>query len=102
MSVELSVSPWEKLLDRPHSGGHFVQLYEADEAALADNVGRYLWEGLRCGDGILVIATPEHEELFSRHLARQGADLPALLANQQLLFFDAQDTLAQFMMAGQP
>ena len=43
-------------------------LYEADEAALTHNVGQYLWEGIRQGDGVLVIAMPEHQELFRGHL----------------------------------
>lgn len=35
------MSPWEKLLERPHSRGHVVQLYEqADELSLAANVSR--------------------------------------------------------------
>jgi hypothetical protein len=99
---EERMSPWEKLLERPHSRGHFVQLYEADEVALAKNVGFYLWEGLRRGEGVLVIVTPEHRDLFSRYLARSGADVPALLATRQLAFYDARQTLAQFMAAGQP
>jgi hypothetical protein len=96
------MSPWEKLLERPHSRGHFVQLYESDEVALTKNVGHYLWEGLRRGDGVLIIATPEHQELFSRRLDRLGADLPDVLESQQLIFWDAQQTLTQFMVAGQP
>ena len=73
------MSPWEKLLERPHPRGHFVQLYEADDVALTKNVGLYLWEGLRQGEGVLVIATPEHQELFSGHLDHLGANLPAVL-----------------------
>ena len=96
------MSPWEKLLERPHSRGHFVQLYEADEVALTKNVGRYLWEGLRRGEGVLVIVTPEHKELFCGHLNHLGANLPALLGSRQLVFWDAEQTLAQFMEAGQP
>ena len=96
------MSPWEKLLERPHSRGHFVQLYEADEAPLARNAGRYLWEGLRRGDGVPLVVTPEHRELFSTHLRDMGADVPALVDSQQLVFCDAQRTLAQFMIAGQP
>src|SRR5436189_2260259 len=96
------MSPWEKLLEHPHSGGHFVQLYEADETALAANVGLYLWEGLRRGEGVLCVVTPEHQELFSRHLDSLGADLPTLLASRQLIFLDAQQTMAEFMVEGQP
>ena len=96
------MSPWERLLERPHPGGHFVQLYETDEAALARNVGLYLWEGLRRGDGVLIVVTPEHRQLFSRHLENLGADLPALLASRQLVILDAQQTMAEFMVEGQP
>jgi hypothetical protein len=96
------VSPWEKLLERPHSGGHFVQLYEADEEALAQNVGLYLWEGLKRGDGVLIVVTPEHQELFSRHLEQLGADLPAFINSGQLIFLDAQQTMASFMVDGMP
>jgi len=96
------MSPWEKLLERPHSRGHFVQLYEADEGALAKNVGHYLWEGLRRGEGAIMVVTPEHQELFSRHLGRLGANLPALLASDQLVVLDAQQTMAEFMARGQP
>jgi len=96
------MSPWEKLLEQPHPRGHFVQLYEADEGALARNVCRYLWEGLQRGDGVLMIATPEHQELFCGYLDRLGADLSALLRSQQLVCWDAKQTLAQFMVKGQP
>jgi hypothetical protein len=96
------VTAWEKLLEQPHSRGHFVQLYEADEDALTANVGFYLWEGLRRGEGALVIVTPEHRELFAKHLTSLGADLTALMANGQLVFRDAPQTLAEFMVGGQP
>jgi hypothetical protein len=96
------MSPWEKLLQQPHPRGHFVQLYEADEGALTENVGRYLWQGILRGDGILVIATPEHRTLFCEHLDRLGADLPSLLDDRRLILWDAQETLAEFMVDGQP
>jgi hypothetical protein len=96
------MSPWEKVLERPPSGGHFVQLYEADEGALTNNVGHYLWEGLRRGEGVLVIATPEHRDLFSEYLTGCGANVPDLLASRQFVVWDARQTLAQFMIDGQP
>jgi hypothetical protein len=96
------MSPWQKLLERPNSGGHYVQLYEADETGLANNVGHYLWEGLRRGEGGLLIVTPEHQALFCRYLDGLGADLAALLTERQLVFQDAQETLTQFMVGAQP
>src|ERR1043165_9773661 len=96
------MSPWQKLLERPRGGEHYVQLYEADEAALSKNVGHYLWEGRRRGEGVLLIVTPEHQLLFSRYLERTGADLAELLGTNQLVFRDAQQTLAEFMTDGRP
>jgi len=86
----------------PNSGGHFVQLYEAGDPALARNVGYYIAEGLRRGEGVVLVTTPEHTELFSAHLESLGLDIPALLLKRQLVFFDAERTMAQFMTAGQP
>ena len=96
------MSPWERLLERPHARGHFVQLYQADELALARNVGLYLWEGIRRGDGVLVIVTPEHRELFCRQLEQLGADTRQAIESRQLVFLDAHNTLAEFMVGGQP
>jgi MEDS: MEthanogen/methylotroph, DcmR Sensory domain len=97
-----AMSAWEKLLERPHSRGHYVQLYEADEQALSVNVGLYLWEGLRRGEGALVIATPDHTELFLRELDRLGAATSKLLQSRQLVVLDAAETMSLFMVAGQP
>lgn len=79
-----------------------MQLYEADRASLAMNVGSYLWEGLRRGEGVILIVTPEHRELFSQRLLKFGADVEALRRTGQLVSLDAEETLARFMVAGQP
>jgi hypothetical protein len=96
------MSPWQRLLEQPHPRGHLVQLYEADESALTKNVGHYLWEGLRQGDGVLVIATPEHEDLFCRQLESFGAELAVLRERRQLVFCNAQETLNQILAGGEP
>ncbi len=96
------MSPWKKLIERPGPHGHLVQLYKADEDALTRNVSQYLWEGLNRGDGLLVIATPQHCELFSRELRTMGADPESAIVNRHLKFVDAQETLSRFMVDGQP
>lgn len=96
------MSPWEKLLERPQARGHFVQLYQADELALASNVGHYLAEGIKRGDGALVIVTPEHRELFGGQLDRLGIGTQRAIECRQLVFLDAHDTLAEFMEGGEP
>jgi KaiC/GvpD/RAD55 family RecA-like ATPase len=96
------MSPWGRLLEKPHPGDHFVQLYDAGETGLADNVGHYLWEGLKRGEGVLLVVTPEHQTLLSRFLDHVGADLATLLDSRQLVFWDARRTLSRFMVDGQP
>jgi hypothetical protein len=96
------MSPWDKLLESPQSQGHFVQLYAADEAALAKNVGRYLWEGYRRGDGLLVIASAEHNAEFRRRLEEFGADTGAAIQDHRLALVDGQEMLARFMVGGHP
>ncbi|HYZ84741.1 MAG TPA: MEDS domain-containing protein [Bryobacteraceae bacterium] len=96
------MTPWEKLLERPHSRGHFVQLYRADGSALAKNVGLYVHEGLKRGDGILLIVTPEHRDMFCSYLDELGANTRAIIATGQIVILDAQQALAEFMVKGQP
>jgi hypothetical protein len=96
------MSAWNQLLECPHSRGHFVQLYQADEPALIKNVGRYLWGGLRRGDGALIIATPDHSERFCREVELLGGDSGRYLRSHQLVLWDAQDTLARLMTGAQP
>ena len=81
---------------------HLVQFYEADELFLARNVSHFLWEGLKRGDGLLVIAGAERSEAFSHQLTKMGADLQAAARDGHLVFLDAQETLAKFMVAGRP
>jgi hypothetical protein len=95
-------TPWDKVLQCPHRGDHFVQLYQAEEATLNRSLGQYLWEGLRRGEGVLLIGTAEHRQTFLRGLESLGAEISSLLASRQLVLWDAQETLAEFMVAGQP
>jgi hypothetical protein len=96
------MSPWEKLLEQPHPKGHLVQLYTATPGSLVQNVGRYLFEGARRGDGLLVVSTTAHQKLFRERLHALGADPVDLTNRNQLVFLDAQATLSQFLMDGQP
>jgi hypothetical protein len=97
------MSPWEKLLERPHSRGHVVQLYEqSDELSLAANVSRYLWEGLKRGETALVVATREHRELFCRQLESLGVVPQSAVKSGQLGFLDAWETLSSCMAGAQP
>ena len=95
-------SPWEKLLRRPVPNGHLVQIYQPGDAALARNVGRYLSEGMKRGDGLLVIPTEENWQAISREMERLGSEVELALQTRQLVVLDAHDALARFMRARQP
>src|SRR5713226_1937144 len=98
----LSTSTNEQLIQRAAPQGHLAQFYEADEQVLVANVGHYLWEGLKRGDGLLVMATAHHREAFGQQLSGTGADPDTAVREGRLVFLDAQETLARFMIDGQP
>src|SRR3954471_12503462 len=95
-----SVSSCPELLDHLAAEEHVVQLYGQDDRLLTRNVGRYLEEGLKRGDGLLVIGTPEHRSSFVRYLS--GARYSKAVIEGRLVFLDAAVTLRRFMVDGMP
>lgn len=85
----------KELLTQPGPCDHLVQ-FCGDERALAQNVALYLREGAERGDGMIVIATPSHQRLFTELLAQAGVNAEDLVKKDRLLFFDAEKTLASF------
>jgi len=81
---------------------HFVQLYEADKHLLAQNVARFLFDGLERGGTVLAVATPEHRSAFIEELATLGADAESLATQGRLLFLDGEATLTRIMSDGFP
>ena len=90
-----------ELLDQPEPEGHFVQFYGSDDLLLIRNVSRFLGEGLRRGDGLLVIAAPDHSGSLARQLRKELGYSKAVLEGR-LVFMDAQVTLNRLMADGQP
>ena len=91
------MASWMDLLTLAEPGEHVVQLYGEDDRLLARNASRYLAEGLRRGDGLVVIATPEHTSAIARHLVEdnpRGAREAA--AAGRMAYLDAAETLAKF------
>ncbi|MFN2460176.1 MAG: MEDS domain-containing protein [Candidatus Velthaea sp.] len=81
---------------------HLLQFYEADDGALVRNVGSYLAEGLRTGEGAIVAATPAHWTLFATHLRKAGLDVAALVAEGTLTYLDADNALERILVGGYP
>ncbi len=97
------MASWAELLIRAEPGKHVVQLYGEDDGLLARNVSRYLAEGLRRGDGLVVIATPEHTSAIARHLVE---DEPRALGEAErtgrVRWLDARETLERLLTNGNP
>src|SRR5437667_7327042 len=81
----------------PTDDGHLVRFYE-DDSRLYNSVGRFLREGLECGEGIVVIATPEHTEGFERFLREDGVDVAGAKERGDLTVLDARETLSRFLI----
>jgi hypothetical protein len=103
LSEKLLMSSWTELLAQAESGDHVVQLYGEDDQLLARNVSRYLAEGIRRLDGLVVITTPEHTQAIARHLAEEGASATLEAKREgRLVLLDARTTLDRILADGQP
>jgi hypothetical protein len=80
---------------------HFAQLHR-DPQALTDAVTLYLETGLRRGNGVVVIASPAHTDLFLTRLREDNLDPGAFLKSGQLELHDAGLTLRTCMRNGTP
>lgn len=83
----------------PHGvASHIVRFYENDDV-LSETVAAFLSDGLDAGDLVVVIATESHRTAFKRRLQtkrRAEADVA------QIVFLDAEETLATFMCGDNP
>ena len=95
------MSSCAELLDSLKPEEHVVQLYGDDDRLLTQNVGRFLSEGLKRGDGLIVISTAEHRGTLARHLSEEQGYSKAVLEGR-LVFHDAESMLGRFMVAGAP
>src|SRR4051812_44139211 len=80
---------------------HFVQFYESD-LFLVESVARFVSAGLGVGDRALIIATPQHRHAIETYLRRGNLDLSKALSQGDLILLDARDTLASFIIDGEP
>ena len=78
-----------------------MRFYDSTES-LSRIVADFLNEGLRANQPGLVIATAEHRAGIEEALRAQNVDVAAHLAAGDLLFLDAQEVLAMFMVDGMP
>jgi hypothetical protein len=80
---------------------HHVQLFDSSKS-LADTVSRFLVGGLERGESAIIVATPEHRELLSRHLDKAGWNVRTLINANRMFMADAAQTLDKFMRRETP
>jgi hypothetical protein len=80
---------------------HVVQIYENDESFLTILEG-FVSSGVTDGDCVVLIATAAHVTALTARLNKSGFAVADLVADDQLILLDADETLAQFMVNGWP
>src|ERR1700722_1917413 len=80
---------------------HNVQFYKS-ESFLFTTLNEFVRLGLSKGEGVIIIATSEHNRKILFDLSSSGIDIQQLLDAGQLLILDAEVTLNQFMMGECP
>jgi hypothetical protein len=93
----MASTPWQDLLATPAAGQHIAQLYTQREF-LARAVGRWVGDGLRQGEAVVVIATPLHWRATLRELDARHLRVESFQRRGQLVVQDAEETLGTFMV----
>jgi hypothetical protein len=96
------MSSWAELLDRAEPGEHVAQLYGADDQLLTRHVTRYFAEGLRRGDGLILIGTGAHSQAILRQLNQATTAAAEAMRDGRLVSLDAAETLSRFLREGHP
>ncbi len=76
---------------------HLVQIYK-DDSVFLDALEGFIHGGLAAGDGVVLIATPEHRAVLAHRLDSRGVDVAAAIARDQYIALDAQEVLCSFMI----
>ncbi len=80
---------------------HDVQFYE-NEQFLRSTVSKFLVEGVKLGQPIIVIATAAHRKAFAKAMCAAGMDPADLRDGRDSIWLDARETLSAFMEGGRP
>jgi signal transduction histidine kinase len=80
---------------------HLVQFYNSEDF-LCERVADFLAGGLSSGEPIVIIASEDRHQAFSRRLQDKGFEVEPARARGQFTWLDAHQTLAQFMVGTMP
>lgn len=87
------------VLEQPPERAHIVHVYQKDDL-LAEIVGLFAAAGIAREEGVVIIATPEHQALFARTLDKMGFDLDQARREGRFASLDAATVLASFSANG--
>src|SRR5688572_29870747 len=93
---------WSSVLEAAESRAHVVQFYGADDRFYFHNVCRYLSEGVKRREGLVVVATPAHAQAFALHLTGTGPLAVTALQEGRVAFLDAHSSLDEIMAGPDP
>jgi PAS domain S-box-containing protein len=80
--------------------GHDVQFYDGEDF-LVREVTKFLAEGIRAGQPLIIVATQSHRTQFASRLRELGFNAEEFFGSR-CDWLDAQDTLSAFMENGMP
>jgi len=83
-----------------HSG-HHLNFYE-EGSFISGAVAEFLAGGIRVGQPVVLIATPEHRDEIFGQLILRGSDVQDLAASGSFTWLDARETLSKFMAGNMP
>lgn len=98
--TESSQSVNRKWLRKP-TASHLVQFY-GSSGDLLSSLSEYVIEGLRKDESCIVIATPDHVSNLRNLVNENGVDISVAEKSGQFIAYDADDTLAKFMINDLP
>ncbi len=76
---------------------HIAQFYE-DDGVFLDTLVRFVDKGLIAGEGVIVIATPEHLRALEEHLSEFTISMAMNRLTDAYIAIDAREALARFMV----
>ena len=81
--------------------GHDVQFYDTEDF-LVREAARFLADGIRAGQPLIIVATQAHRKQFASRLRELGFDADEYYFGSEAIWLDARDTLDAFMEGGMP
>jgi hypothetical protein len=98
---EADSQPWHPLLTHAAPRDHIVQLYQ-DQDFLNRAVCRFAAAALANGEGLILVPTSAHWNVFRPRLEAAGVDVKAAQDRGQLTVVDADELLPSFMRGAMP